>query len=636
VASHTHVAVDNVLEGLIRSGTRDGGWSCGEVIRIASQGTLEKVSAEVASHRCVLLDKAVAVLTDCEARQAELDERRRENRADASRMELATVIEDLAAVDVGEIERAQRALLAGARAVEHDRAVGALETALLDTEERERLHRGAATVGRVEPLELEGAWTRVRSARRVESHVAVGVHDETVSTRAREQERNELQAWLQEARVAVEKGAARVLPFVRKRRERMVIDLEALVSDADAAVETSRARELAEVAETTRAELQKLRESLNGLEELAQAVANPAELIDRARREGSLDRIAKRARLNEQVIVLDEELEGIEREQEQLREDLARERSRLLAEAPVIACTLAALTMQPALLERRFDVVILDEVASVEPAYVVYAGSRANRTLALVGDFLQNAPIADAEDAPSEEDRELADWQKRDVFHLSGIHDRASAERHPRCVPLSVQYRYPPLIAKTVNEFCYDGLLESHAATIRGDGPVLTLIDTSRHPDKRLVSESGSWWYPLGLELLVALALDASTPADRTGFVCPYRAHATRAARLSARDGLGVACGTAHSFQGREFDTVIVDLMQDDRPRWTGVADLRGTERQIAAAKLLNVALTRTQRHLYLIGDWDFIQGYPSPGMRALADLDGDPGFRVIDAAAVL
>jgi superfamily I DNA and/or RNA helicase len=289
------------------------------------------------------------------------------------------------------------------------------------------------------------------------------------------------------------------------------------------------------------------------------------------------------------------------------------------------------------LLERRFDVVILDEVASIEPAYVTYAGSRANRTLALVGDFLQNAPIADADDTPDDEDRTLADWQQRDVFYLAGIHDRASAERHPRCVALSVQYRYPPLIAKTVNAFCYDGLLQSHPAKLNTDGrPVITLIDTSQHPGKRLVSERGSWWYQLGLDLLVALAHDPDTPPGDAGLVCPYRAHATRAARRSQRDGLGVACGTAHSFQGREFHTVIVDLMQDDQPRWAGVADLHGTERQIAAAKLLNVALTRTQRHLYLIGDWDFVQRHRSPGMRALAALDGEPGFRVIDAARVL
>jgi len=637
VASHTHVAVDNVLEGLIRtSSDEQGSWSCGDVVRIASPSTLEKVSAEVVDHRCVLLDKAVAVLTDSEARQADLDVRRRENRTDAARAELVVTIEDLAGVDVSGIEDAQRAVLAAERTVDLERAAGVLREQLRALRERERAHHAAAAASRVAPEELEKARARLVSTRPGRDDVAPVAADAMGILRARERECEELQEWLQDARRAVEQGVARVVSFVRVRRERRVIDIEALLGEAQALIEEARAQQLAEDSNTTRAELQELRETIDGLQEIADSVHEPEGLLARARHEGWLDLIVERDRLNERIVVLDKELEEIEREQERLREDLARERARLFAEAPVIACTLAALTMQPALLERRFDVVILDEVASIEPAYVVYAGSRANRTLALVGDFLQNAPIADADDVSDEQDRTLADWQKRDVFHLAGIHDRESAEDHPRCVALSVQYRYPTLIAKTVNAFCYDGLLESHGSDSDGDGPVITLIDTSRHPGKRLVAERGSWWYQLGLDLLTVLVLNPDVPANDTGLVCPYRAHAWRAARLSQREGLGVACGTAHSFQGREFDTVIVDLMQDDQPRWAGVADLRGTERQIAAAKLLNVALTRTQRHLYLIGDWDFIQGYPSPGMRALAALDGDPGFRVVDADRVL
>jgi RecA/RadA recombinase len=639
VASHTHVAVDNMLEGLIRaSSDGKGGWSCGDVIRIASPNTLEKVSAEVVDHRCVLLDKAVAVLTDSEARQDDLDKRRKANREDGARTGLAVAVEDLAGVDMSGIEDAQRAVLARERRVELAHAADVLEGRLRDLAERERAHREAAAEGRVSPEELERTQVRSGSAWRAQDDAAHVARDAMVTLRAREREREELQEWLQVARLAVARGATRVLWFVRARRERRVQDLEVLVGEVQAVIEEARAQQLAQDAYTTRTELQGLRETLNELQEIADGVSEPERLLARARHEGWLDRIAERDRLNERVAVLDEELEGIEREQERLREDLAREHARLLAQAPVIACTLTALTMQLALVERRFDVVILDEVASIEPAYVVYAGSRANRTLALVGDFLQNAPIADADDVSDEQDRTLADWQKRDVFHFAGIHDRESAERHPRCVALSVQYRYPELIAKTVNAFCYDGLLESHHDTLGADDgrPVITLIDTSRHPGKRLVFEYGSWWYQLGLDLLTILALDLQTPAQDTGLVCPYRAHAQRAARLSEQDGLGVACGTAHSFQGREFDTVIVDLMQDDKPRWAGVADLRGTDRQIAAAKLLNVALTRTQRHLYLIGDWDFIQGYPSPGMRALAALDGDPGFRVVDADRML
>jgi hypothetical protein len=677
VASHTHVAVDNVLEGLIGSTSReDTGWSCGDVIRIASPSTLEKVSAKVTKHPCLLLDKAVAELTGSEARQADLDKRRKLNREAESRTALAVAIEDLVGVDVGGLADAQRALGAQQEITQLQAEIDAIDERLLELREREVKHRGAAVESSVGPDEFDSAQARLVRARHVRDDAARAAQAAIVTMRARERDYDGLREHLDGARLGVGRGVARVLAFVRDRRERSVVELEAELAEAQAIVqdaqalheactekrltrgaetaeleaalqqlserreralrETRQADELAEDAEVERFEREELHESLGELQEIAASVSDPDALLVTARREGWLEQIAERDRLNGQVVVLEEELQEIEREQAQLRDDLARERARLLAEAPVIACTLAALSVGTALLERRFDVVILDEVASIEPAYVAYAGSRANRTLALVGDFLQNAPIADAQDTPTEQDRPIADWQKRDVFYLAGIRDRNSAERHPRCVALSTQYRYPPLIAKTVNAFCYDGLLESHHDTSKTEGPVVTLIDTSQHPGKRLVPEGGSWWYQLGLDLLAVVALDPDTPVKDTGMVCPYRAHAHRAARRSDRDGLGVACGTAHRFQGREFDTVIVDLMQDDQPRWAGVADLHGTERQVAAAKLLNVALTRTKRHLYLIGDWDFVQRYDSPGMRALAALDGEPGFRVIDAAGML
>ncbi len=677
VASHTHVAVDNVLEGLIGSSSQeDAGWSCGDVIRIASPSTLEKVSAKVTAHPCLLLDQAVAELTGSEARQADLDKRRKLNREAESRTALAVAIEDLVDVDVGGLADAQRALAAQQEITQLQAEIDAIDERLLELREREVKHRGAAVESSIDPDEFDSARARLVRARHVRDDAARAAQEAIVTMRARERDQDELRERLDRAHQGVARGVARVLAFVRDRRERSVVELEVELAEAQAIVqdaqalheactekrltrgtetaeleaalqqltkrreralrETRKADELAADAEVERFEREELHESLGELQEIAASVSDPDALLVTARREGWLEQIAERDRLNGQVVVLEQELQEIEREQAQLRDDLARERARLLAEAPVIACTLAALSVGTALLERRFDVVILDEVASIEPAYVAYAGSRANRTLALVGDFLQNAPIADAQDTPTEQDRPIADWQKRDVFYLAGIHDRDSAERHPRCVALSTQYRYPPLIAKTVNAFCYDGLLESHHGTPTAEGPVVTLIDTSRHPGKRLVPEAGSWWYQLGLDLLAVVALAPDTPAKDTGMVCPYRAQANRAARRSARDGLGVACGTAHRFQGREFDTVILDLMQDDQPRWAGVADLHGTERQVAAAKLLNVALTRTKRHLYLIGDWDFVQRYDSPGMRALAALDGEPEFCVVDAASML
>ncbi len=102
------------------------------------------------------------------------------------------------------------------------------------------------------------------------------------------------------------------------------------------------------------------------------------------------------------------------------------------------------------------------------------------------------------------------------------------------------------------------------------------------------------------------------------------------------RNGLDVACGTSHAFQGREFDSVVFDLMQDGTTRWAGEADLDGSRRQVSAAKLLNVGITRAKKHLYLIGDWDFIQRADTPGMRAISALRKRDNFQVIKAEALV
>lgn len=69
--------------------------------------------------------------------------------------------------------------------------------------------------------------------------------------------------------------------------------------------------------------------------------------------------------------------------------------------------------------------------------------------------------------------------------------------------------------------------------------------------------------------------------------------------------------------------------MQDDQPRWVAAADLGGSARAVSAAKLLNVALTRGKKQIFLIGNWPFVVGCDTPGMRALAELEGKANFEV-------
>ncbi len=675
IASHTHVAVDNVLEGVFDPGDPSSHPEPGEALRIASPGVEERVAAAVREHEYLLLEKAVASLTGRTERQRSIDEQRERNRMAQDRERLQRAIEELADVDVDAIAQAQAAEHARAEAEDLEPRVAALRRQLADVDAHAQAQRKAAQTLAVSTGRESDARTELDQVRRTHASDMRALTESEAAAQTIRRAHAEAADRAREARAAIDRGVGGRLPPLRARRERLAADrttrareTESALAEAEASQarwstvvgdservlqgaeqrwetlceQAEQARERERAADELEGQLERLRpkhedhaEQLR--EAQTRAAAVPAQtarnVLAAARKRGVPAMLEQRERLNEAVEKLEEELKLLQREQERLDEEVRQERARLLAEAPVIASTLATLTMNQALLKRRFDVVILDEAASIEAPYVAWAGSRADRTLALVGDFLQNAPIAEADDIADEQERSRAEWQKRDIFHLVGITDRASAERHPRCVALRTQYRYPKAIADTVNAFCYDGLLETHK---NGRGPTtsagVTLIDTAKHQGNELVRERSSWWWQLGLDLLQAIARGAAPRTADIGYVCPYAPQASHAQRLSDRERLSVHCGTAHRFQGREFDTVIVDLMQDRRPRWAGVADLHGSERQVAAAKLLNVALTRTKANLYLIGDWDFIARASSPGMRAIAALAADPGCQIVDA----
>jgi hypothetical protein len=675
IASHTHVAVDNVLEGLLNPDDPPSWPAPGEMIRIASATTQNSVSPVVREHEYAILDKAVAKLTGQVERQADLERQREQNRTHQARQQLRQLIEDLADVHVEEIRRAQHATQANAEAAELEPHLADLEQRLTDTETQSEAHREAAATFDVSAKELHEAQTAAKYARQALANDEQALAEAAAAVQACRRERAAAGEHLRKARAAIDKGLGRLLPQLRERRARNAADMATRVDESQSALneaesshtrwtevrqeaavtltdteerlltlnerverahrETRAADALADTLDQLRAEHAANAERLADLQSLATAIPAAAaqEILAEAEQHGLLTKLERREALNQQVIKLDKALKDLGRQQTRLEEKVANERARLLAEAPVIACTLAALSTTQALLKRRFDVVILDEAASIEAPDIAYAGSRADRTLALVGDFLQNAPIAEADDIITAEDQPRAEWQQRDIFHLTGIHDRASAEQHPRCVALRTQYRYPPLIADVVNAFCYDGLLETHEShRSHFDGPLITLIDTTGHPGNELQRTGSSWSYQLGLDLLRVIVAETVEHTTDIGYICPYAPQADRAQRLADRERLPVQCGTAHRFQGREFDTVIVDLMQDTRPRWAGVADLLGTERQVAAAKLLNVALTRTKTRLYLIGDWDFIQRQDTPGMQAIASLNQHPAFELTTA----
>ncbi|KQQ65410.1 DEAD/DEAH box helicase [Microbacterium sp. Leaf320] len=666
ITSHTHVAVDNVLLGVVNDNEAYGLGVVteGRAIRVGTDES--KIHPTVVGHDFLMVDKCAARITRVEHRRAEIEAAIRENLAHPDRAREAEIKDEfdarthdlsalLRAIDASasfeDLRRMQRELAeltaqardAGeahqARYDEYLMVRGAFERlqaldADLARADRDHAERSAAldtarqqhaacrtstamaeSMLRTRELDLQSGWIRavpwIRRAREAAREEALrAVHRSTLEESVSSREVGHAERLVG--------GALRVCHGLRQERV-------ALAGLAQREAETAREVQVAADASfACQARRETVRQAAAGLKGEVGDPGAHLVLMTEASDDGSLDLAEQYRRTVARVALLDDDLDALKAQRTALTEEFAKTKTELIHTAGIVACTLSTLASNAALRSRRFDVVIVDEAASATAANVIYAGSRANRTLAIVGDFLQNAPINEIDDPRTQEATDLAVWRAGDVFELAGITDRTSADNHPRCVALSVQYRYPPIIADVVNEFCYDGLLESGAQRDIGNDTVVTFIDTSHIANRSLTRIGGSW----SCEATARIAKELASRHAGAGFITPYAPQARLVERLARQRGLELPAGTAHKFQGQEYPTVIFDLMQDDKPRWVAAADLTGGKRANSAAKLLNVALTRTKEQIFILGDWNFVRSCDAPGMRAIAALEHHAHFR--------
>jgi hypothetical protein len=154
-------------------------------------------------------------------------------------------------------------------------------------------------------------------------------------------------------------------------------------------------------------------------------------------------------------------------------------------------------------------------------------------------------------------------------------------------------------------------------------------------------SGSGRNWWAAGLVLSRALAelhRPESTGEAAVGIVAPYRAQseATLAA-LRDQDVIGgVACGTVHSFQGREFDTVVFDLVEEGRG-WVSAAGQRPlTSFGHDGLRIFAVGATRARHRLYLLVDRSAVRMATAGPLWALREAVDRGDVRIWSAAALL
>jgi AAA domain/PLD-like domain len=354
----------------------------------------------------------------------------------------------------------------------------------------------------------------------------------------------------------------------------------------------------------------------------------------RKRAEQALTQISRLEDRHEQIITT-------------MRKESLHVRREIIAHAQVVASTLAMLRLNAELHERDYDYVIVDEVAFACVPEVLYAASRARTGVTLLGDFLQNGPIPPEQfrlDTRSQQSESVRRWYQQDSFAMFGIRDASSAQASKGCVTLAVQHRFGPVITSLANAVAYGGILQMARPAQGGNGQEeIVLIDVDGLGNELAAvrrRDSGGRWWPVGALVACALArAEVGDAGSTAGILVPYRPQQELAQSLLTESDADarIEVGTSHRFQGREFDVVIFDLVEDGlRQGWVASGTLSGSPWEASGLRLFNVGITRAKRRLYLIANGAAIDRASTGPLRAIRTLRETGQIHVVRASDIL
>ncbi|GAA3116999.1 AAA domain-containing protein [Streptomyces echinatus] len=569
---------------------------------------------ERAETAAALLEEAVA--TREAAQQAAVAAQRRQDAAEESRRKWA---------EVDRLRKEQSRIL---KAAERKQADALMAEDYL-RELREEL-------GQLDAQRSVARWRAREKRQELREQLAVTEEDVARTRRAAQAARTTAEAHI----VALEKDLADLVAGITHTPERIAALEQALASAQStyrSALDLVAAR----------------REETTLLERAVVRALNAAELTARAEQQDWPARHARAERLRPRVTAdaarrstLEEEFQQVQEEYERLARNAQGE---IIKSAKLVATTLARFRTNKAVFEGPYDVVLVDEAGAATLPEVILATAKAIRTAVLLGDFMQLGPVV--EERLKELDRpDVKRWLLPDVFQHCGIQDPEDARRHPACVTLTEQRRFGPAVMGLANSLAYGGMLrggKQTAAPRPSDDPEIVVVDTDGlHELARphLTGRRSGWW-PAGSLIARALVEYHRAKGEDTGIVTPYgvQAEATlEALRDVESDGGPLAeVGTAHRFQGREFPVVVFDTVEgaDGRELWMSLARREPGASDWArnGVRLFNVAATRVQTRLYVIGSWERIRSAKNgTAFTHLAALVGTPGVRRLRAGHLI
>lgn len=279
----------------------------------------------------------------------------------------------------------------------------------------------------------------------------------------------------------------------------------------------------------------------------------------------------------------------------------------------------------------EYEYVIVDEAARVTPPDLMVAMAQGKRII-LVGDHRQLPHIIDEAVAQQMESGEAgkqeAEWLKKSMFQYlfsERLNMLEQADGISRCVTLDAQYRMHPLLGEFVSRNFYErfdpserfgsGRPESDFTQslpgTEGRPAVWLDVPAKRGRHKR---EGTSWIRPAEATAISHQLTSWMNSKEGQGLsfgvISFYKAQAELIKRQLGRigDDDRLRIGTVDSFQGMEFDVVILSMVRTSSDNWNPrVADeekqARGLFGHLCLYNRLNVSMSRQKKLLAVAGD---------------------------------
>jgi ribosomal protein S15P/S13E len=319
----------------------------------------------------------------------------------------------------------------------------------------------------------------------------------------------------------------------------------------------------------------------------------------------------------------------------ELRAQLSALKTAIVAEARLVTTTVTGAYLNPDLLKRQFDIILLDEVSMISLVAALLVCMRATRRVIAGGDPMQFLPILKTECSKQERKHKMPEavkWLARDLLtHLDiTIFDAIAGAKG--CVLLREQGRMHPKILAPINRTVYQNMLTSRPETeiAPSIAPLpenpLMLVDSSLSRESRAYKPSKRESRVNDHHVKVVVALipqilvtlpersareDPTVP--RIGVLAPYRSQIKRLLKAVRKADLEqyVHVGTINTAQSLQFDVIILDTVEAPGLQpfdFTCDRILDDTNMATEATRRLNVGHTRARYKLIYIAHLDHLR----------------------------